>query len=518
MRMKNRVLFTMFVTVLVGSVLSSPASAQLWTEAGDAPSFPDGAAQVTRGGDLLDTIIGSTGGSDLRDAYCIKIVDPSKFLATTDPATAPGASGDFDTRLFLFRPDGAPLLANDNTPPSGAPFLSTVTGVATDGSGSVLSKPGEYVLIVGGFSDHPLDAASTDLFVLSPFDVVAAPNPSAGSFNHWQGGTSATGNYTIVLTGVDPCQNDLDAVFANFNAPNRVCLGNGSGGSPSCADASDHSFTESVALGFVNDDGELDAVFGNTGENRVCLGNGSGGFSACADVSGDTFDSRGTALGFVTDDGNLDAVFANFSNANRVCLGNGSGSFPFCADAGDDSGIGTKGVALGFVDDDGNLDAVFANFNAPNRVCLGDGSGGFSSCADVSVGSGGTQGVALGLVNDDGDLDAVFANIGTNRVCLGNGSGGFSGCTDASSDSFDARGVALGLVNDDGNLDAVFANIGTNRVCLGNGSGQFPSCADVSGDTFETRGGVALGEVGSNEIFVDGFESSDTSAWSSTVP
>ena len=103
-----------------GCLLGVLASAQVWTEVGDAPSFPDGQAQITRGEGALSTIVGATDDietGDLRDAYCVRITDPDSFLATTDPETDPGANGDFDTRLFLLRPDGAPLLANDNTPP-----------------------------------------------------------------------------------------------------------------------------------------------------------------------------------------------------------------------------------------------------------------------------------------------------------------------------------------------------------------------------------------------------------------
>ncbi len=63
-------------------------------------------------------------------------------------------------------------------------------------------------------------------------------------------------------------------------------------------------------------------------------------------------------------------------------------------------------------------------------------------------------------------------------------------------------------------LDAVFGN----RVCLGDGTGSLNDCSDVSADT-NIDFHVALGLVRVlTEIFVDGFESGDTSAWSDTVP
>ena len=81
-----------------------------------------------------------------------------------------------------------------------------------------------------------------------------------------------------------------------------------------------------VALGGLDGDGNLDAVFANSlQQNSVCLGDGAGGFT-CSDVGTDTKESRGVALGMVDGDTNLDAVFANSNQKNRVCLGNGSGA------------------------------------------------------------------------------------------------------------------------------------------------------------------------------------------------
>ena len=142
----------------------------------------------------------------------------------------------------------------------------------------------------------------------------------------------------------------------------------------------------------------------------MCLGNGMGGFT-CSDVSTDENYTRSVALGFVDGDENLDAVFANTAaQRNRVCLGDGAGGFT-CSDVSADEDS-TYRVALGFVDGDENLDAVFANSQFQrNRVCLGDGMGGFT-CSDVSTDENVTRRVALGFVDGDQNLDAVFAKLG----------------------------------------------------------------------------------------------------------
>ena len=230
-----------------------------------------------------------------------------------------------------------------------------------------------------------------------------------------------------------------------------------------------------------------------------------GGFT-CSDVSADSNNSNDIALGDVNGDTFLDAVFTNFDQPNRVCLGDGTGGFT-CSDVSADTNT-SGGVALGDVNGDTSLDAVFANSldlnrlnPGTNRVCLGDGTGGFT-CSDVNADTNASIGVALGDVNGDTSLDAVFANFGPsffpfigerNRICLGDGMGGFT-CSDVSADTNPSEGIALGDVNGDTFLDAVFANFNQpNRICLGDGAGGF-TCSDVSADTNHSIG-VALGAI-----------------------
>lgn len=485
-----------FKIAICGLFMAPFVGAQVWTESDDAPTFPDGEPQRTFTPWILEEIGGSLDQAvgDRRDAYCIRIVDPAAFVAETTEI-------DLDTRLFLFSPEGAPLLANDDAA-GGRLGASVLRSTATDGSGFTLDKPGEYVLVVTGQPDQPRDKADLALFGISgdPYAIHAA-NTLAGSFMKWvplEPGDQS-GVYSVILEGVEPC-GVVDMVVSTVER-NQVCLADGRGGFAGCSDVSeDEGFSFKPALGDLDGDGALDAVFAMSlfEPNRICLGDGKGGFSGCAEVSSDAFDSTGVALGDVNGDGGLDAVFANSGDPSRVCLGTGSGGFTDCRNVSSFAGDATA-VALGDLDGDGRQDGVLAVGGAPNQACLGDGAGGFGNCVEISLDTYDTFRLALGQIDGDGLLDAIFANTdGADRACFGNGEGGFSSCTDVGVGTTPSFGVALGDVNGDLATDAVFAVVSSsNRVCLGDGLGGF-SCVAMGPDS-ESAFDVVLGHVNKDD-------------------
>ena len=159
----------------------------------------------------------------------------------------------------------------------------------------------------------------------------------------------------------------------------------------------DQDNTESIALGDVDGDGDLDVVAGNSlhgsefgvffETNRVYLNNGTA--NPFAGISGinitdDIHPTLSIALGDVDGDGDLDVIASNSEGyeqpgTNRLYLNNGSEN-PFANVNGvsiTDEEHGTRSITLGDVDGDGDLDVLGANYlsnGAKNRLYLNNGS------------------------------------------------------------------------------------------------------------------------------------------------
>jgi len=305
---------------------------------------------------------------------------------------------------------------------------------------------------------------------------------------------------------------DLDAFVANHGAQ-KVWLNDGSGTFTDSGQSLGTNYSYSVALGDLDCDGDLDAFVGNWGSNKVWLNDGSGTFTDSGQNLGSS-DSVVVTLGDLDCDGDLDAFAANYG-AHKVWLNDGSGTF---TDSGQSLGDSScYGMALGDVDNDGDLDAFICNRGPADEVWLNDGSGTFTDSGQ-SLGSSESMDVVLGDLDGDGDLDAYVASFSNqdDKVWLNNGSGTFTDSGQILGSSGNS-GVALGDVDGDGDLDAFVAKWlnHTNSVWLNDGSGVFTDSGQSLGDSWSAD--LALGDVdgdGDLDAFVaNGYNTPVNKVW-----
>ncbi|MBN2392719.1 MAG: VCBS repeat-containing protein [Anaerolineae bacterium] len=300
-------------------------------------------------------------------------------------------------------------------------------------------------------------------------------------------------SWSIALGDLDD-DGDLDAFSANrYGSANKVWLNNGSGTFADSGQNLGSSDSEALALGDLDGDGDLDAFVGNTtGQaNRVWLNNGAGTFTSNGQTLGSS-DSVAVELGDVDGDGDLDAFVGNWSGqANQVWLNGGMGTF---VDSGQALGASySRAVRLGDLDGDGDLDVFIGNWG-PNQVWLNDGAGGFTN-SNQSLGDSETAGIALGDVDGDGDLDAFVANRSNHadEVWMNNGTGNFTNSGQRLGDS-SSEAVVLGDVDGDGDLDAFVGNSDQgNKIWLNDGTGTFNESIRSPSDSRSWA--VALGDL-----------------------
>ena len=339
-------------------------------------------------------------------------------------------------------------------------------------------------------------------------------NDGYGSFSEYGSGLGDRFSTAVAIGDID-ADGDLDAVFANaYGSPNTVWFNQGTGEFIDSEARLGNSRSTSVGLDDLDGDGYLDVFFTNSGQpNTVWLNDGTGHFEEFGTGLGNQ-KSHAVALGDVDGDGDIDAAVSNFNQPGKVWLNNGDGSFL-------DSGVELDdninySVDLGDLDGDGYLDIVLGStYGEANTVWINDGQGDFTK-SETGIGSSvGRSHLALGDLDGDGNLDVVDATRGeANTVWLNDGQGYFSDSGEGYGNQ-DSMGVALGDLDGDGDLDAMIANGGTDQnavwINLGTGrdcneNGTLDSCEITDEPSLDSDGDGILNDCdiceGGND-FVD---------------
>jgi hypothetical protein len=306
-----------------------------------------------------DPFSGVTGSDITADAHYTLAIALGDVDGDGDLDVAAGNSNQFN-RLYL----------NNGT----ADPFSGVTG--SDISADFHST---WSIALGDMdSDGDLDVAAGNY---NQTNRLYLNNGTADPFNGVSGSnlTADTHSTAAIALGDMDSDGDLDVVAGNtISQANRLYLNNGTAdpfnGVSGSNITNDLHSTYSIAVGDMDGDGDLDVVAGNYSQtNRLYFNNGTADpFNGVtgSDITADSHYTLTIALGDVDDDGDLDVVVGNYNQANHLYPNNGTAN-PFSGITGSDitaDSQNTYAMALRDVDGDGDLDVVVGNYSQTNRL------------------------------------------------------------------------------------------------------------------------------------------------------
>ena len=289
---------------------------------------------------------------------------------------------------------------------------------------------------------------------------------------------------------------------SGYHSLNRY-LNNGAGGFGPGVETRSSFYIADLAVGDVDNDGDIDYLLVDTNTDMVTVGynDGRGTFGQTVRIPVGESPARVT-LGDVDGDGDLDFITANGGPSGnvRLSIGRNDGAGSFVVSTTTPMPSPTREVALGDLDGDGDLDLVATQGNSTMLavVRFNDGTGTFSGTDQLLFSGSGGGDVKLADADGDGDLDAFIGAANRTSVMLAenNGSGGFINLRSILTLASSSSDLAVGDVDGDGDLDLLVTTIGTNDCAVGLNSGTGTFTAGTSFDlTTSPRGRLALADI-----------------------
>jgi hypothetical protein len=321
---------------------------------------------------------------------------------------------------------------------------------------------------------------------------------------------------------------DLDLFVTNYNPQdpngNGVWLNDGTGLFTNTAQQLGKRDSRGIALGDLDGDGDIDAFVANhtnvdterDGGNQVFFNDGAGQFTDSGQELGNDW-SNSVVLGDIDNDGDLDAVVANnpfkYKRGHEIWINDGTGGFTL-----NNQTISTtfsSKIALGDIDNDNDLDMFVVHEDLQsheqgNIILFNDGEGNFTDSGQLFDVKN-SHGICLGDLDGDGDLDAYIANVGDwtaagpgpapDDIWFNDGTGHTQAVI--ALENAKSMDIQLGDLDGDNDLDAYVACAGPNKVWLNQSTLELKLdyCTYIGGSQPED-GGAFLNLDGQGRAYV----------------